>query len=301
MVRSRTHWRDAGRLHAHTCRRVQVILPGVRFEGDDLPLVGVTAAIAKSLLRDVGNISYFASAFVNGIRVEAGHVLRVNDHLEFCQRFGFKGGTDLDREVVQAEALIRSEPELSKIVDEVVALPVPVERQFPLLVLRVLRWSENWYGRVTADAVGTLNHVLQRLNASLRERNRLVGLGDAAPDEVPEAPRIAVNIADGQLVVDGVRQAHAERAAEQLLNCMGHITPGHAPTANRSAPKGAPGRKPETLEIAEYANELRGAGKTWKQVLTACKRRWQDDSRVRNVRQVRATWDRHFGTGKSRH
>lgn len=206
MVCHVSHRRDAGRLHVHA-RHSASIVSDVHFEGDNLPLVGVTVAVAKYMLRDAWNVSYFADAFVNGIRVEAGHVLRANDHLEFCQRFGFKGGTDLDREVVQAEALIRSEPELSKTVAEVLDLPVPVEQKALLLTLRVLRWSENWYGRVTADAVGTLNHVLQRLNASLRERNRLVGLGDAAPDEVPEAPRVWVNAADGQLVVDGVRHA----------------------------------------------------------------------------------------------
>lgn len=206
MVCHVSHRRDAGRLHVHA-RRSEPIVAGVHFEGDSLPLVGVTVAVAKSMLRDAWNVSYFTDAFVNGIRVEAGHALRADDHLEFCQRFGFKGGTDLDREVAQAEALIRSEPELSKIVDEVLALHMPVAQKILLLTLRVLRWSENRFGPVTADAIGTLDYLLQRLSVSLRERSRLVGRGDATPDEMPEAPRVWVNVADGQLVVDGVRHS----------------------------------------------------------------------------------------------
>jgi len=66
-------------------------------------------------------------------------------------------------------------------------------------------------------------------------------------------------------------------------------------------PKGRAGRSIETLEVAEYANVLRLQGKTWKEVLSGCKKRWPEDRRVRNVGQIRATWTRHFGFQKSRH
>lgn len=60
------------------------------------------------------------------------------------------------------------------------------------------------------------------------------------------------------------------------------------------APTARPGRKIKTWDIAAYANELRKEGKTWKEVWSACKKRWPDDPRVRNQEQVRATWNRHF-------
>lgn len=69
----------------------------------------------------------------------------------------------------------------------------------------------------------------------------------------------------------------------------------HMPEVRHNpAPKGEPGRKTETLEIAEYANQLKSEGKTWKQIFSACKQRWPGDPRVDNREQVRATWQRHF-------
>ena len=94
-------------------------------------------------------------------------------------------------------------------------------------------------------------------------------------------------------------------ALEARLGVMSHddrlvfgpaISPLHT-----AAVKGSPGRKAETLEIATYANDLRLQKKTWKKVLSACKKQWPDDRRVRNVRQIRATWHRHFASGQNRH
>lgn len=65
-------------------------------------------------------------------------------------------------------------------------------------------------------------------------------------------------------------------------------------------PDGRPGRSNETLEIALYADELRRAKKTWKEVLKACRERWPDDDRVENVEQVRGTHRRHFPKSKQR-
>jgi hypothetical protein len=61
------------------------------------------------------------------------------------------------------------------------------------------------------------------------------------------------------------------------------------------APKAKQGRKVEPWEIAAYANELRKEDKTWKEVLSACKKRWPNDARVKNDDQLRATWNRFFG------
>jgi len=66
------------------------------------------------------------------------------------------------------------------------------------------------------------------------------------------------------------------------------------------APSGTPGRKPVTFEIAAFANDLRQQDKSWKEVLSACKKRWPGDERVGNVEQVRATWRRHFGSNREK-
>ncbi|MGL4421744.1 MAG: hypothetical protein ACRCZF_13840 [Gemmataceae bacterium] len=49
------------------------------------------------------------------------------------------------------------------------------------------------------------------------------------------------------------------------------------------------GRRVETLEIALHAEELRSQGRSWKEILTACRQRWPNDRRVRNAEQIRAT------------
>ncbi|QEL17844.1 hypothetical protein [Limnoglobus roseus] len=58
------------------------------------------------------------------------------------------------------------------------------------------------------------------------------------------------------------------------------------------------GRRTETLEIANFANELRSQGKSWKEVRRACGQRWPNDERVQDSERVRATWRRHFGPAR---
>ena len=62
----------------------------------------------------------------------------------------------------------------------------------------------------------------------------------------------------------------------------------------KPADHGSPGRSVETLEIATFINQLRKQGLTWKEVLKACRESWPNDSHVRNVEQVRATYRRFF-------
>jgi len=147
---------------------------------------------------------------------------------------------------------------------------------------------------------------------------RDVGVALAGPFGVPED---ALAFLDGEpveasyvlvgndtlefVVLDGVKGAlepHEQAQLDRMEALLSRLVcvQGHA-TKPLAAPKRPPGRKPETLEIAEYANELRLQGKTWKEVLTACKKRWLDDRRVRNARQIRATWNRHFGPKRNRH
>jgi hypothetical protein len=58
------------------------------------------------------------------------------------------------------------------------------------------------------------------------------------------------------------------------------------------APKGKPGRRPTTNDIALVANDLKAQGKTWKEILAACKS--QFPGRITSVEQVRTIWRRRF-------
>jgi hypothetical protein len=60
-----------------------------------------------------------------------------------------------------------------------------------------------------------------------------------------------------------------------------------------SAPKGKPGRRTTTADIAVVANDLKAQGKTWKEILAACKGRFP--GRVTSLEQVRTIWRRRFG------
>jgi hypothetical protein len=60
-----------------------------------------------------------------------------------------------------------------------------------------------------------------------------------------------------------------------------------------STPK--PGRPDTTSGIAEFVEQLRANGKSWKEIHSACKRNWPADPRVTSLQQVRDQWRRHFG------
>lgn len=76
-----------------------------------------------------------------------------------------------------------------------------------------------------------------------------------------------------------------EGKVDQLLNT----------SARPAAQRGKGGRRAETKKIADYVNELRIESVTWKGVLSACKKKWPNDQRVRNADQLRKTWWRHYG------
>jgi hypothetical protein len=59
------------------------------------------------------------------------------------------------------------------------------------------------------------------------------------------------------------------------------------------ATKGKPGRPNTTADIALVANDLKAQGKTWKEILAACKSLFP--GRVRSLEQVRTIWRRNFG------
>jgi hypothetical protein len=62
------------------------------------------------------------------------------------------------------------------------------------------------------------------------------------------------------------------------------------------ATQGRPGRRNTTADIALVANDLKAEGKTWKEILAACKSRFP--GRVTSVEQLRTIWRRRFGGKK---
>lgn len=136
---------------------------GVRFEGDWLPLGGVSVADAKALLRDAGSIPYFADAWVNGRPVGVGHVLRHGDRLGFSQRFGFKGGGDRPAEA-QAGALVSAYPELLAIVARVKALGLPADPSLNVMAGMVAVWAEERFGALPNKLGTVLGEIVERLD-----------------------------------------------------------------------------------------------------------------------------------------
>lgn len=84
-----------------------------------------------------------------------------------------------------------------------------------------------------------------------------------------------------------------EAKLDQLLPVSANL-PGPAATSC-----GRGGRRIETEEIAVLIGDLRAGGRTWKEVLAACRRRWPNDRRVRTTEQLRKTWQRHIQRRRS--
>ena len=62
------------------------------------------------------------------------------------------------------------------------------------------------------------------------------------------------------------------------------------------APKGKPGRRKTTDDIAVVVKDLKAQGKTWKEICAVCKSRFP--GRITSLEQVRTIWRRHFGNKK---
>lgn len=136
----------------------------VLFEGDWLPLVGLPVLKAKAMLKDAGNISYFADAFVNGCPVPVAHVLRSGDRLEFVQRFGFKAGDDKPIEQVIGEALVVVYPELLEIAAKVKAMSLPPDRSRDVMAGMIAEWAEQRFGPPGKSVLAILEEIIARLD-----------------------------------------------------------------------------------------------------------------------------------------
>jgi hypothetical protein len=194
---------------------------GVLFEGDRLPLAGLSVVEAKAMLKDAWGIPYFADAFVNGRRVPVAHLLRPGDRLEFIQRLSFKAGGDTDDEQALAEALLDSEPALARLVHEVATLPLSAKKRLSVLVLRVLRWIEQEFGPPTADAVAMLDDLAHRLNELGGGWKRLAGKESEGADrgDPARSPNVRVDEGAGDVVIDGVHYA-LEPAHLAIFTCL---------------------------------------------------------------------------------
>lgn len=76
--------------------------------------------------------------------------------------------------------------------------------------------------------------------------------------------------------------------AQRVTNLETTISGSKGQAAGRSKP----GRRNTSADIAHCANDLKGHGKTWKEILAACK--GQFPGRVKTVEQVRTIWRRHY-------
>lgn len=95
------------------------------------------------------------------------------------------------------------------------------------------------------------------------------------------------------LTEDDGTQVHLESDVDEFLAEFSRQQ-RKAVAKQNPVPNGKPGRSNDTLEIALYADELRRAKKTWKEIFKACRERWPGDDRVDNAEQVRATHRRQF-------
>ena len=107
------------------------------------------------------------------------------------------------------------------------------------------------------------------------------------PDVMEGVPVVRLD-GDGQ---EYFVESDVDRAVADFARSTGGRPPACVP-----APKGKPGRRNGTADIALLANELKARGKTWKEILAACKSRF--GHRVTGVEQVRTIWRRHFGGKK---
>jgi hypothetical protein len=106
-------------------------------------------------------------------------------------------------------------------------------------------------------------------------------------------------------VMAGVPVAHrgedgesyfVESDVDRAVDAFAASASGRRHQTCKAVPKGKPGRRNTTADIALVANELKAQGKTWKEILAACKSRFP--GRVKSLEQLRTIWRRHFGGKK---
>jgi hypothetical protein len=108
-------------------------------------------------------------------------------------------------------------------------------------------------------------------------------------------PTVMANVPVAHRGEDG--QAYfVESDVDRAVDAFAASASGKQRRTCKPAPKGKPGRRNKTGDIALVANDLKTQGKTWKEIVAACKSRFP--GRVKSVEQVRTIWRRRFGGKK---
>jgi len=131
-------------------------------------VAGKTVGDAKTVLRDLFNIGYFAVAIVNGSCVELSRRLADGDSLEFVLPVGVKGAGDKRKEQF-AEALVDSSPNLRAIAEYVKSLALERDDAIDLTVALVGEHCVRAYGCHGAEERPILSEVVQVL-VSVKDR-----------------------------------------------------------------------------------------------------------------------------------
>jgi hypothetical protein len=169
---------------------------GVLFEGDRLPLGGMSVFEAKAMLKDAWAIPYFADALVNGRQVPVAHVLQPGERLEFVQRFGVKAGNDQPIEQAIGEAVVAVYPVLLEKAATVKARNLSADQEREAMKGIVDEWAVHHFGQPDASTRAVLADIVQRL----QRIESVLGKGDST---VGEDGRAFAGVRHGEVIPDG--------------------------------------------------------------------------------------------------
>lgn len=123
-------------------------------------------------------------------------------------------------------------------------------------------------------------------------KNEIERLYQIPPDVLPTVMRsvpVVHRAEDGDPVF-------VESDVDRAVDAFAASATGRQRATADLAPKGRPGRKNTTSDIAQFANDLKEQGKVWKDIFPACRSRFP--GRVKSLEQVRTIWRRQFGGKK---
>jgi hypothetical protein len=135
----------------------------VLFEGERLPLGGMSVFEAKAMLKDAWGITYFADAFVNGRQVPVARVLEPGDRLAFVQRFGIKASNDQSIEQAIGKAMVAVYPDLLEMAVQVRARNLSADHERQAMKGVVDEWAVQQFGQPDASMRAVLADIVQRL------------------------------------------------------------------------------------------------------------------------------------------
>jgi hypothetical protein len=132
------------------------------------PVRGRTITFVKRRLRDGFNIPYFAEAFVDGVPVNADHILGECALLEFVKTFGFKGGREATPEDEPSGLFWAYQPELLTIAEQVKAANLSLDQSVDMMVQLVTRWCQTKFGPLLGVNLPQVMEAVQHLNGLIQ-------------------------------------------------------------------------------------------------------------------------------------